>query len=302
MVIRSRLDSGRARAKTSLSSVVVAQVVAMIRPRATASCRSRRRKAQIAIPATAAYVTPGQVSSENAEAIWAVGDSGSSRGATQRASSAWTGPKAKVSQVQPTRATNNAAAISIEDLVGGRRTIVSPSWHRPWPGVPEPGCGGRGQVGSGPTKPSAPVLLLLRVPVRRQLRHVLDGREHGGAQGRWRWLADQLLQARQSLPELAYVPLAGGALGQVGLEGSPFPRIHGVEDVGAGVLVLVQRAARLRLSHRPSPAPAPGRRAPRASRPAPSAAGYQGVRRSAAGCSPRSTPAAAPVGGSRTVP
>src|ERR671916_3069558 len=172
MVIRSRLDSGRARAKTSLSSVVVAQVVAMIRPRATASCRSRRRKAQIAIPATAAYVTPGQVSSENAEAIWAVGDSGSSGGATQRASSPWTGPKAKVSQVQPTRATNNAAAISIEDLVGGRRTIVSHHGTGPGGAYLTPAAVVEVRSAAAPAKPSAPVLLLLRVPVRRQLRHI----------------------------------------------------------------------------------------------------------------------------------
>ena len=40
------------------------QVATIIRPRATASCRSRRWNAQMAIPATAAYVTPGQVSSD----------------------------------------------------------------------------------------------------------------------------------------------------------------------------------------------------------------------------------------------
>ena len=35
----------------------------------------------------------------------------------------------KVSAVQPARATSNATAIRIEDRVGGRRTIVCPSWH-----------------------------------------------------------------------------------------------------------------------------------------------------------------------------
>jgi hypothetical protein len=71
-----------------LISSVLPHPSATVISRAVASDRSRRRKAQMAMPARAAYSNPGQVSSANAAMICAAFDIGSNGGATSRSSSA----------------------------------------------------------------------------------------------------------------------------------------------------------------------------------------------------------------------